>query len=442
MSDKPIESWRGRAAVSEALDVFNSSYLQDVWNRALARRESDPPGAVTSARTLLETICKHILDSAHREFKEGIPLPQLYRLTAEELQIAPSENTAPIFKKLFESCAEVIESIGRLRNELSDSHGHGPFGQMPEWRHSELAVNLSAAMATYLAAIWKGRQPTVRDVIRNYMAAPPNPIGPSKRYILEKWARDQIGNVVASKLQPADVVAYIEARTSEGDATPMTLNQYVIFLRGALGPASASVITKASQILRSRKMIGAGAPRTRRPSSHELERLITYFQKADQHENVIIPMAIVLEFALYSGRRLGEICALRWKDFNEQAKTCVVHSVKPNKKAGQSEEVPLLGRAFELVMAQERTKDPRIFPYQAKSASQRFAAGRRALGIKGLRLNDMRRECAIRLAKDGYSLPEIAKVLGREDLNALQRDIADGLAQEALQSAAEVAPAS
>lgn len=38
MSDKSVDSWRARAAVSEALDVFNSSYMQEVWTKALARR--------------------------------------------------------------------------------------------------------------------------------------------------------------------------------------------------------------------------------------------------------------------------------------------------------------------------------------------------------------------------------------------------------------------
>src|SRR3954462_665374 len=101
MSDKPIDSWRARAAVSEALDVFNSSYMHEVWTKALARRESDPEGAVTSARTLLESVCKHILDSANKDFREGTPLPRLYADTAKVLDMAPSQNLAPVFNSIF-----------------------------------------------------------------------------------------------------------------------------------------------------------------------------------------------------------------------------------------------------------------------------------------------------------------------------------------------------
>lgn len=133
MNEKPLESWRARSAVSEALDVFNSGYMQEVWAKALARRAGDPEAAVTSARTLLESVCIHILDEADAKFDERDSLPRLYKRTAEVLNIAPSEELEPVFNSMFAACAEVIQSVGILRNKLSDSHGRGPFGTMPEW---------------------------------------------------------------------------------------------------------------------------------------------------------------------------------------------------------------------------------------------------------------------------------------------------------------------
>src|SRR2546421_13028137 len=108
MNDKPMESWRARAAVSEAIEVFGSNYMQEVWTKALARREADPEGAVTSARTLLESVCKHILDESGKDYKEGLPLPGLYKLADGVVDIAPTENTGPILTGLFESCTEIV----------------------------------------------------------------------------------------------------------------------------------------------------------------------------------------------------------------------------------------------------------------------------------------------------------------------------------------------
>jgi len=216
MSEGPFDSWRTRAAVSEALEVFNSSYMQEVWTKALARREVDPEGAVTSARTLLESLCKHILEDAGKTYREGAPLPELYRLTSAVLDIAPNDDTAPIFLKLFSACAEIVTSVGVLRNHLSDAHGRGPFGTMPDWRHAELAVSLSGAMATYLAAVWKGRQPTVSDVIETFLSNSGKHIGHSQRYTLKLIARTSLKDKVASKLQVSDIIAYCEEMRSKG----------------------------------------------------------------------------------------------------------------------------------------------------------------------------------------------------------------------------------
>lgn len=48
--------------ISDVLRKFNEDGVHAVWIKALERRHTDPDGAITSARTLLETVCKHILD--------------------------------------------------------------------------------------------------------------------------------------------------------------------------------------------------------------------------------------------------------------------------------------------------------------------------------------------------------------------------------------------
>jgi hypothetical protein len=44
---------------SRSIDIRSVS---EMWHKALDRRTDDPDGAITAARTLLETVCKHILD--------------------------------------------------------------------------------------------------------------------------------------------------------------------------------------------------------------------------------------------------------------------------------------------------------------------------------------------------------------------------------------------
>lgn len=423
MADRPINSWRARAAVSEALDVFNSSYMQEVWAKALARREADPEGAVTSARTLLETLCKHILDAAGTKYDEGLPLPKLYRLAAGVLDIAPTDHTEPIFKSLFQACAEIVDSIGRLRNHLSDSHGRGPFGTMPDWRHAELAVNLSGAIATYLAAVWKGRQPTVADVIRTFIekTEETKPLGESHRYTLERIARSTLGGVIASKLQVSDVIGYCEQRLAEG-VTPATNTQDVVYLRRALGEASTDVIDRAIVMLRGMKMMAKSVPRTRRPSHAEYDALINLYRKQGLHGKTKIPMAEIMEFAVWSGRTLGEICQLRWSDVDLEKGTC--------KLPGTSEEFPLLGRALEVLKARRQkfgTTEPaeRVFPYNRPSIVQRHVGAKKRLGatladVGNFRFNDLRYEAVSRLLESGVPPHTVARATGQDIKKVMQ----------------------
>lgn len=146
--------------ISGVIEKFDSSHVQATWSKALDRRYSDPEGAITIARTLLESICKHILDEAGVQYGDGPDLNKLYRLTAEQLQISPSQHTEQVFKQILGGCTAVIEGLGSLRNRLSDSHGQGKVGVKPAARHAELAVNLAGALATYLLSTWDARNET------------------------------------------------------------------------------------------------------------------------------------------------------------------------------------------------------------------------------------------------------------------------------------------
>jgi hypothetical protein len=150
--------------VSLAIDKFDSANVHAAWSKALDRRMSDPEGAITMARTLLEAVCKHILEEANIKYDDSPDLNKLYRLTAEHLNIAPSQHTEGIFKQILGGCTAVVEGLGALRNRLSDSHGRGKISIKPAARHAELAVNLAGALATYLLATWEMRSEIESDI--------------------------------------------------------------------------------------------------------------------------------------------------------------------------------------------------------------------------------------------------------------------------------------
>lgn len=142
---------------SDVLQKFDADGVHTVWQKALARRHTDPDGAITSARTLLETVCKRILDEADETYSDRDDLPALYRAVAMKLQIAPSQHTEDAFKRILGGATSVVEGLGSLRNKIGDAHGQGGKPVRPSPRHAQLAVNLAGAMATFLVDTWIAR---------------------------------------------------------------------------------------------------------------------------------------------------------------------------------------------------------------------------------------------------------------------------------------------
>jgi hypothetical protein len=147
-------------SVTDTLHGFNLREVNRVWERALARRSSDPEGALTAARALVESVCKHILDDKGVGYDANADLPKLYRLTAECLSIAPNKVLDKVFNQILGGCSAVVEGLGALRNRMGDAHGKGSDPLRPDAKHGELAVNLAGSIAVYLVTVWnESKQP-------------------------------------------------------------------------------------------------------------------------------------------------------------------------------------------------------------------------------------------------------------------------------------------
>ena len=140
-----------QASIEEVLETFNSESINFAWSKALERKVSDPEGAITISRTMLESVCKHILDDNNIQYNsQTIELSELYKLTAKELNLAPDQHTEHIFKQILGGCSGIVNGLGTLRNKLGDAHGKGKLPVKPQARHAELAVNLSGSMSLFL----------------------------------------------------------------------------------------------------------------------------------------------------------------------------------------------------------------------------------------------------------------------------------------------------
>lgn len=150
--------------ISDTIASFDAEGITAAWNKALARRETDPEGAITAARTLLEGVCKHLLedDQGNPAYGQNDDLPKLYRQVSERLNIAPSQHSEDAFKRILGSASSIVEGLGTLRNKVGDAHASGgrkPVKVAP--RHAALAVNLAGSMALFLIDTANARQTNV-----------------------------------------------------------------------------------------------------------------------------------------------------------------------------------------------------------------------------------------------------------------------------------------
>ena len=140
------------------MESFSPDRVHFIWRKAIERRIEDPEGAITAAKALIESTCKHILDDLGVDYPEHSEITKLWALVAEELELAPSKYSEKPFKTILGSCQKIVDTLAELRNKLGDAHGTGRRQVKPSPRHAELAVNLAGTMASFLIATAAARQ--------------------------------------------------------------------------------------------------------------------------------------------------------------------------------------------------------------------------------------------------------------------------------------------
>lgn len=145
-----IEHMQKSKAVMAHSVAISEQHINDQWQKALDRVQRDPEGAITSARTLIETVCKHILDTVGQPYEDNGDVSRLYKTAAKSLNLSPEQHAATNFKQILTGASAIIDGLAGLRNTLGDAHGRSHSTGKPATRHAMLAVNISGAMSQFL----------------------------------------------------------------------------------------------------------------------------------------------------------------------------------------------------------------------------------------------------------------------------------------------------
>lgn len=265
---------------------------------------------------------------------------------------------------------------------------------------------------------------TVADLLDRYAVeiGESKPFGRNKTDVLGK-IRDGLGEIRLSDLTTERIVEYIAVdRNVRGPTAAIELTYLGQILKVArtLWKLPAPHTDDARDLLRHMGRLDRSRERDRRPTTDELDRLREWFRP----RVLLQPMHDIMDFAVASAMRAGEIARIQWADIHEVDKTILIRDRKdPRDKIGNHQTVPLLGDAWNIIQRQPRI-DARIFPYNSKTWSSLFPRACKDLEIVDLRFHDLRHEAISRFAESGkYSIPELMLISGHRDPKMLTRYI-------------------
>lgn len=147
--------------VLTTLTDYDSEHVARFWRKCLERKATDPDGAITAARSMLESVCKHILCSLGKPYDNADTLPSLFHNALESLSLAPRQQTDRTLRQMLGNCQSVVNSIGAIRNDIGDAHGQSASYAIADQLHAELAVNISSSVALFMLGKLQECQTTV-----------------------------------------------------------------------------------------------------------------------------------------------------------------------------------------------------------------------------------------------------------------------------------------
>lgn len=149
----------GTAFADVACEIGYESLVDD-WRTAEGEILTDPASAITRACSLVETVCKHLLEKLGRSLPADKSIYPLFKTTAKELGLDPAEQANPELKGLCGGLATVVQQIGALRTKFSTAHGNSPDDKPLTFSHARLTVNAAGVIAAFLMEQWKTKTET------------------------------------------------------------------------------------------------------------------------------------------------------------------------------------------------------------------------------------------------------------------------------------------
>lgn len=272
---------------------------------------------------------------------------------------------------------------------------------------------IDRALAPINLKLLKGT--TLRDVLERYLTevTPTKDSAYTEEVRLKKLLREQaFCNLALADLSPKAFSEYRNARLAV--VKPGTVHRELGLMRHALEVARREwdmdlPLNPLDKVKRPR----LNNARDRRLDYGDYKRLTAAML---QTRNPYV--APIVDFAIHTAMRRGEILALRWEQINWHNRTAYI----ADSKTGVPRTIPLLDGALAVLEGlRGEAKRGLIFPISMEALKQAWERARNRAGLDDLHFHDLRHEAISRLCEMGLTLPEVALISGHKDPRMLFR---------------------
>jgi len=257
-----------------------------------------------------------------------------------------------------------------------------------------------------------------------------------------------VGDVPVARLDSTLLESYKAKRLAAGNAEPATINKGIRTVKHMARLAAklgwSWMDRERAAVLREVGMLREPPGRQRPIKLKELEAILGAFGRVDSRF-----ARRVVQAALLTGCRLGEILALETGDVDLKRKVIDLSKTKQNRNH-QIVVTPPLAAVIKEALADEKRKGGAVFVNRAGKAytvdgfSKHFAKVAERAGVPDITFHDLRRHVGTALINGGERLEVVSKLLGHATVAVTQRSYAH-LATDATRAAfgklASIAPA-
>jgi integrase len=155
--------------------------------------------------------------------------------------------------------------------------------------------------------------------------------------------------------------------------------------------------------------------RTRVLNELEKERLFDVLKPRFKNSNPWI--LFIVQFALETAMRQGEILALSWVDIDLNKRTAHLETTKN----GDRRTVPLSTRAVQILQEIPRSIDGRVFPMNRPALCANFESACKRANIEDLHFHDLRHTAITNMASKFSNILELSAVTGHRQLSMLKK---------------------